>query len=168
MQKLIGIAAFAFVALTAPAQAEEKCGQAAFAAVVNEASAKLTAMNDENRKSFQGKLQSLKLRGNWSDADYVAKATPFVQDERIAAFDANGKALLAKVELLGQPGQVVVTASVATPLGMLDRETARRCAMLEDLQALMAQVVDNTGAKWQYMHDKIDAASESIRQAKAQ
>jgi hypothetical protein len=168
MRKLFGIAAFTFMSLTASVGAQETCGQAAFAAVVNEASAQLTAMNEENRKSFQAKLQVLKVRENWADADYVAKATPFVQDEQIAVFDTNGKALLAKVELLGQPGQVVVTASVATPLGKFDRETAVRCSMLEDLRGLMAQVVENTRAKWQYMHGKIDGTGDSVRQAKAQ
>lgn len=169
MQKFFGIAAYVLMSLTATAGAEEKCGQTAFAAVVNEASAQLTAMNDENRKTFHAKLQTLRGRENWGDADYVARATPFVQDERIAAFDANGKALLSKVELIGQPGQVTVTASIATPLGMMmDRETARRCAMLADLRALMTQVVDNTRAKWHYMHSKLDTASETLRQAKAQ
>jgi hypothetical protein len=168
MHKFIGIAAFVLISLTASASAEEKCGQAAFAAVVNEASAQLTAMNDENRKTFHAKLQTLKARENWADADYVSNAKTFVQDDRIAAFDANGKALLAKVENLGQPEQVAVTASIATPLGALDREAARRCAMLADLRALMTQVVDNTHAKWQYMHTKLDTAAEAIRQVKAQ
>jgi hypothetical protein len=168
MRKLFGIAAFALMSLTASAQADEKCGQTAFAAVVNEVSAQLTAMNDENRKSFHAKLQSVRARENWTDADYVVKATPFVQDEQITAFDATGKALLSKVELLGQPGQVVVTASVTTPLGKFDREVAQRCAMLEDLRALMTKVVENTRAKWQYMHTKIDAAGDTIRQATAQ
>lgn len=168
MQKFIGTVAIVLVSLTASAKAEDKCGQAAFAAVVSEAGAQLTALNDENKKSFHGKLQTLKVREAWTDADYVAKATPFVKDERIAAFDLTSNEILGRVQQLGQPGPGTVTASVAAPISTADTDTARRCAMLEELRGLMAQVVVNTRAKWGYMHGKLDAASDSLRQAKAQ
>jgi hypothetical protein len=145
-----------------------KCDQAAFATVVSEASAQLTALNDASKKSFHGKLQALKSREGWSDADFVAKATPFVKDENIAAFDDANKALLAKVPQLGGPS--TVTASIAAFPGA-DNQDAKHCAMLGELRGLMTQVIENTRAKWAYMLGKIDTAGVSVdstaRQAQA-
>ena len=39
--------------------------------------------------------------------------------------------------------------------------------MLQELRGLMAQVVENTRAKWTYMLGKADGALEDARQAKA-
>lgn len=150
------------------AEIPAKCDQAAFAAVVSEAGAQLTAMNDANKTRFQNRLQSLKSRENWSDADFVVKATPFVKDERIAAFDEGSKALLAKVPQLG--GATPVLASAGALPGV-DNQEAKRCAMLGELRGLMTQVIDNTRAKWAYMLGKVEAASVAganiARQAQA-
>ena len=140
------------------------CEQAAFAAVVSEASATLSAMNDENKRTFQARLASLKAREGWADADYAAKATPYVKDAATTALDDGNKQLLAKVPQLGS-GQVVEVAGLAGGPDL----TARRCAMLEELRGLMGKVVENTQAKWAHMLGKLDAAlaaSASV-QAKA-
>ncbi len=161
MRRFLGTAVILLFPLTALADEQGKCGQPAFAAVVADASAKLTAMNGENKKAFQEKLRVLRAREGWADADYLAKASPFVKDERIAAFDEGNKALLAKVEGLGA---APLTAGAAV---LPSRADARRCALLGELRALMARVVENTRAKWGYMLGKVDAAMEASRQAKA-
>ena len=160
MRRFLCTAAVLLFPLTAMAGAQGGCDQAAFAAVVAEAGAALSAMNGENKKSFQDRLQLLRSRENWSDADYLAKATPFVKDGSIAAFDDGNKTLLAKVQALG-------AAPVAAGIAPLPSPDGRHCAMLDELRGLMAQVVENTRAKWGYMLGKVDAAMEASRQAKA-
>src|SRR5688572_13583526 len=81
----------------AQGQAQGACEQAAFAAVVSDASGMLAAMNEDNKKAFQARLATLKAREGWADGDYAAKATPFVKDSTTAALDENNKALLEKV-----------------------------------------------------------------------
>jgi hypothetical protein len=136
------------------------CEQTAFAATVSEASAALSATNDENKKAFQAKLLALKAREGWTDADYPAKATPFVKDETIAAFDEGNKVLLGKVPQLGGGADFALAGAAGD---MPDK----RCAMLTDLRGLMAKVVDNTKAKWAHMLAKLDAALEAPRPVKA-
>lgn len=134
------------------------CEQAAFASTVSEASAALTSMNDENKKAFQGKLLALKTRHGWTDADYPAKATPFVKDETIAALDEGNKALLAKVPQLGGGADFALAAADLPE---------KRCAMLTELRGLMAKVVENTKAKWTHMLAKLDTALEAPLPVKA-
>lgn len=128
-----------------PAGAQEagRCGQAAFAAVVGESGAALTAMNDEKRRAFTEKLQALKAQEQWSDASYAANARPYVQDEKIAAFDATGRTLLARVQGLGGGDSLTDEA---------------RCALLGELKGLLAHVVANTRDKWDYMFAKLGRA----------
>jgi hypothetical protein len=156
-------AASAISALSMSASAEE-CGREAFAAVVGAANTQLSSLNEANKKSFQEKLQLLKTRSGWTDGDYAVQARPFVQDERIAAFDADNKALLARVPQLGggQTNQAVAGAA-SLPGGGADP----RCAMLTELRGLIAKLVENTQAKWRYMAGKLDSALEEARQAQA-
>lgn len=136
------------------------CEQSAFASAVSEAGAAINAMNDENRKTFHGKLLALKAREGWSDADYPAKATPFVKDDAIAALDDGSNALLAKVPQLGGGADFALAGATAS---LPDK----RCAMLDELRALMAKVVENNKAKWAHMLAKLDAALEAPREVKA-
>jgi hypothetical protein len=135
-----------------------KCERAAFAAVVSEASAQLTAINAANKKSFDVKLRALKTSQNWADGDFVAKATPFVKDEKIAAFDAANRSLLAKVPQLGKGAASNINLASLVSGGA---QADKNCQMLSELRGLMAKVVENTRAKWAYMLGKIDAASNS-------
>ncbi len=141
------------------AQTQAGCEQAAFASAVGDASAVLSAMNDENKKAFQAKLLALKTREGWTDGEYAAKATPFVKDATISALDDGNKTLLAKVPQLGGVVQAGSIPSVA--------DEPRRCAMLNELRGLMARVVENTRAKWTHMLGKLDSALDVSRQAKA-
>ncbi len=146
-------------AFSGQARAED-CGRDAFATVVSKAGADLTAMNAANKLRLHEKLQLLKARAGWSDGDYVANATPFVQDETIATFDARHNALIAKVSQLGKPAQAA--ASMAGLAPSLDSAGSKRCALVEQLQALMGDVVDNTRAKWGYVTGKVDAALQKF------
>jgi hypothetical protein len=143
----------------------EDCGRDAFAAVVANANIQLSTLNETNKKSFQEKLQQLKVRNGWSDADYVTKATPYVQDERIAAFDSDNKALLDRIPQLG--GGVQSTQALASVAPMPGNVADPRCAMLNELRGLMAKVVENTQAKWRYMAGKLDDALDNARRAQA-
>ena len=166
MRLRAGAAAFLIFPILAGGAGAEECGREAFAAVVGQVSAELAALNDQQKKIFQDKLAQLKTRQGWSDADYVAKATPFVQDTRIAAFDESNKALLGKIPQLGAgaapaPALAGAVPSVAGPGG------GQHCAMLAELGDLMAAMVENTRAKWGYMLAKVDSALDAARQVKA-
>jgi hypothetical protein len=154
--------ALSVMALSAHA---EDCGRDAFAAVVGDANIQLSTLNETNKKSFQEKLQQLKLRNGWSDADYVNQARPYVQDERIAAFDSDNKALLDRIPQLG--GGVQSTQALASAAPMPGNVADPRCAMLDELRGLMAKVVENTQAKWRYMAGKVDDALDNARRAQA-
>ncbi len=161
MRFRLGAAVLLIAAHPGFAQAQAPCEQAAFAAVVSEASATLAAMNADNKAAFQARLASLKAREGWADGDYAAKATPFARDATTTRFDDSNKALLGKVPQLGGTMAADATGAIGALAG------DRRCAMLEDLRALMGQVVENTRAKWAHMLGKLDAALEDSRQARA-
>ncbi|MBC8049186.1 MAG: hypothetical protein H7X92_03435 [Chitinophagales bacterium] len=125
---------------------QASCDQAAFSGAVSEANAVLTGMNERNKKALHEKLQTLKARSGWGDADYVAKAATLVKDERTIEMDGRNKTLLDEVSKLGAgetPGDEV------------------RCAILERLKRLLSEVVQNTDKKWRHMHQKADASLNS-------
>jgi hypothetical protein len=120
----------------------QACDKAAFEAVVAETGGAISAMNAENKKLFQDKLQKLKVQAGWPEADYVANATPYVKDERTAELDAANQTLLARVQSLS------------------DAATAdKACDALASLRAAMDEMVQNTRAKWEHMLAKVTQAS---------
>ena len=121
-----------------------QCDSSAFREAVATASVAITRLQEKNGGTFQEKLQRLRTLNNWQEAEYVARATPFIRDETTQALDAANQALLAKVQSLD-------AASASTEAG--------RCAMLSDVKAAMEKVVANTGAKWEHMLDKVARAS---------
>jgi hypothetical protein len=153
-----GAAVVMFSPIVACADSVTNCDRAAFTAVVSEASVRLSAINAANKNSFDIKLRALKASQNWSDADFIAKATPLVKDEKIAAFDAANKALVAKVPQLGKGASSNVNLASLSGGGA---QADKNCQMLSELRGIMAKVVENTRAKWAYMLGKIDAASDS-------
>jgi hypothetical protein len=130
--------------------AQVNCEATAFREVVAAASATITQLHEKNSKVFQENLQRLRVVNNWSDSDYVAKATPFVKDETTTSLDAANQALLAKVQSLE-------AANANTEAG--------RCEMLTELKTSMQQVVINTTAKWEHMLSKLARASAEPLQA---
>lgn len=148
-----GLAILFLFPAAALAEPSGKCDQAAFAAVVGEASAQLNAMNSQGKADFQRKLQLLKQQRGWSDDEFIAAATPFVQNSEVAAFDQGNKRLLENVAQLGTPAPM--TASLT---GLSARSQGNHCAMLEKLRGLMVKLVDNTQAKWSNMIGQVDVA----------
>ncbi len=134
---------FSTVSSLALAQ-QDQCDPSAFREVVASASASITKMHEANTKTFQDKLQKLRTLNKWSDAEYLAKATPFVKDSVTASFDSANQALLTKVESL--------EGSKAT-------SATGRCAMLNELKLSMDQVVANTAAKWEHIMSNIEQAT---------
>ncbi len=126
------------------------CDPAAFRDVVANAGASITSMHEKNNKPFQRLLQNLRNMNNWGEAEYVAKAMPFVRDETTNSLDAANHGLLAKVQSLE-------AANAGTESG--------RCAMLGELKGSMDQLVANTAAKWGHMLEKAERASAQPVQA---
>jgi hypothetical protein len=126
------------------------CDAAAFRETVAGASASIKALHEKKSKLFQEDLQKLRALNNWAEAEYVAKATPFLKDETTVSLDAANEALLAKVQSLD-------AANAATESG--------RCAMLAELKASMEKYVANTAAKWEHMLAKVASAAAQPMQA---
>ena len=135
MRLLAGAAGVLLVSAAMFGAAAADCGRDAFATVVSQASAELAAINNAQKSGLHEKLQLLKARQGWAYADFVTKATPFVQDAKIAEFDQGNKSLLARVPQLGAP------ASLAGAAHSLPSADDRNCAMLQELRGLMGQVV---------------------------
>lgn len=117
------------------------CAKADFEAVVDEAAGTLSALNQQNRPTFQGKLRQLKEKRAWSQEQFMVEAAPLVRDETIAGFDKKSEELLARITSGGQDG----TAGGAP-----------NCALLADLRAQMKALVETQKAKWAYMFDRIE------------
>jgi hypothetical protein len=161
MRLLAGATALILCLAAAFSARAADCDREAFAAVVGEVSAELAALNTAQKTALHEKLQLLKARHGWADADFVAKATPFVQDAKIAEFDQGIKTLLARVPQLGAP------ATLAAVAPSLPASETRNCTTLQELRALLVQLVDATRAKWGYMLAKADGALQEAPQATA-
>ncbi len=133
-----------------PAAFAQQCDPAAFREAVASASATISGLHEKNAGAFQENLQKLRVRNNWQEAEYLANASPLVQDETTASLDAANQALLNKVRSLD-------AANASTEAG--------RCAMLVELKGAMEKVVANTAAKWDHMLDKVGRASMQPIQA---
>lgn len=118
------------------------CSKDDFAAVVDEASAVLRKLNDDNTPRFQAGLRQLKEKKGWSDADFIANARPFVQDDTIQTYDEGAAQLLVQINTLGD------TSGAAVP----------DCAVLTKLKESMSRLVVGMEGKWTYMFKKLQDA----------
>jgi hypothetical protein len=119
------------------------CTRQEFESVVDDAAAALRDLNQKNRLAFQEKLRLLREQRGWSQDQFMAEASAYVQDDRIAEFDQTSAELLVKLNSAGEAG-----TNAATP----------DCNLLQELRATMKALVDTQTAKWVYMFQKIDAA----------
>jgi hypothetical protein len=117
------------------------CARQEFETVVDDAAAALRDLNQKNRPAFQDKLRMLKEQRGWSQEQFMAEASAYVQDDRIVEFDQTSGDLLAKLNSTGEAG-------AATP----------DCNLLNELRATMKALVETQTSKWVYMFGKIDAA----------
>jgi hypothetical protein len=122
--------------------AQAACNKADFEAVVDEAAAALRTLNHQNTPQFQARLRQLKDKRGWSHEEFLVAAAPFVRDEAITGFDQKSEDFLARIT---QGGQSQATAA------------SLNCALLIELRASLAQLVETQKTKWAYMFDKINA-----------
>jgi hypothetical protein len=118
----------------------QTCTREDFAKAVNDAGVALRQLNAENAPRLQAKMRQLKTKMNWPDAGFEEKAYQALQDERIAALDAEANDRLARIDALGTIG----------PSAEPD------CAKLQDLSAASLELRATVKAKSNYMFSKLD------------
>ncbi|MEW5962490.1 MAG: DUF1134 domain-containing protein [Pseudomonadota bacterium] len=74
-----------------------------FAKAVDEAGVKLRAFNQANAAKLRSKMQRLKEKRGWQDADYESRAMEAVHDVRVAEMTQRADELLSAIDTLGQP-----------------------------------------------------------------
>ena len=136
------IALLVLVAGVHPAAGQPaQCKKADFEGVVESAAAALRDLHQRNTPGFQDKLRLLRERRKWSPEEFMEKAAPFVQDERIAEYDQRSNDLLIRLNSIGEAG-----SSSALP----------DCKLLEEIRATMKALIDTQIEKWAYMFAKIE------------
>ena len=122
------------------AAAAATCAREDFAKAVNGAGAALRQLNTENAPRLQAKMRQLKTKMGWPDAGYEEKAFQILQDERIAALDAEANDRLARIDTLG----------TISPSAEPD------CGKLQELSAASLELQATVKAKTNYMLSKLD------------
>jgi hypothetical protein len=117
------------------------CSKSDFEAVVDEAAGALRELNQQNTPRFQAKLRQLKDKRGWSHDAFLKEAAPFVRDDTIAEHDRKSEDFLLRITSGGQTQALV---------------TAPDCAVLSELRATMAALVNTQKDKWTYMFAKLD------------
>lgn len=118
----------------------QTCTREDFAKAVNGAGVALRQLNAENTPRLQAKMRQLKTKMNWPEAGFEEKAYQVLQDERIAALDAEANDRLARIDALGTIG----------PSAEPD------CAKLPELSAASLELQATVKAKTNYMFSKLD------------
>jgi hypothetical protein len=135
--------AVAVVSAAAPWDvAAQTCTRADFEAAVGEAAQALRDLNQVNKPTFQAKLRQLKTKRGWNHDQFMTEAAPIVQDQRIAAYDDQSSAFLARIEQLGAEG-----TSASAP----------DCSRLAEVRQSMKSLVEVQKAKWSYMFERVGA-----------
>jgi hypothetical protein len=116
------------------------CSGDDLAKAVNDAGASLRKLSADNTPRLQAKMGELKARRKWPDAAYEERAYQELQDERVAALDADANALLARIDALGT----------------LEPGTAPECTRLEALQAASLELQATVKTKAAYLITKIE------------
>ena len=117
------------------------CARADFEAVVEDAAGALRDLNLQNKPAFQDKLRLLKDKRGWGHDEFMTKAAPLVQDDKIAEYDQRSGDLLGRITAMGQEG-----SSAKAP----------DCATLAELRGHMKALIEAQLAKWSYMFGKLD------------
>ena len=128
------------VALGCPAHAAT-CPAEQFGAAVDQSGAALRAFNAEAQPKLNDRIKALKAKKGWPDEGYEDKAYDYLQDERMAGFDARSNDLLGKIDTLGQQGE----------------KGGADCAALDELKAAGAGLLGVMKAKSAYMLERINA-----------
>lgn len=132
------------LAAAQPARAAEVvCTRDDFAAVVDEAGDALRKLTGENTPRFQARLRVLKERMSWDDEEFLSEARPFVQNERVSAYDEIANGFLANINRLGNDGS---------------GQSVPDCRLLIELRGHLFGLVETLKAKWTYMFGKLEQA----------
>ena len=97
-------------------------------------------LNAENTPRLQAKMSQLKTKMKWPDAGFEEKAYQALQDERVAALDADANDLLARIDALGT----------------IDPASEPDCAKLQELPAASLELQATVKAKSAYLVSKLD------------
>jgi hypothetical protein len=112
------------------------CSKEDFGQAVDRAGAQLRKLNAEQIPQVQAKIRKLKESKGWEDE----KAYETLQDERMAAFDAQANDLLAKIDALGT----------------IDPSGEPQCGRLDELTAASLELQATVKAKAAYTLSKLD------------
>lgn len=140
MRWLVVVLVLAFAQLANGPGHAASCTKEDFANAVDRAGALLRKLNAESLPQLRTKMRKLKEVRGWPDATFEEQAYAALQDERIAAFDAQANDLLARLDQLG----------TVVPDGEPD------CAKLEELTATSLELQATVKAKTAYSLAKLD------------
>jgi hypothetical protein len=116
------------------------CTKEDFALAVDRAGAALRKLNADNLPRLRAKMRQLKDARGWPDAGFEEKAYETLQDDRMAALDAQANDLLAKLD----------------GLGTIESAGEPDCARLQELTAASLELQATVKAKTAYTLNKID------------
>jgi hypothetical protein len=140
MRWLVILAVLALAQLVQSPARAASCTREDFALAIDRAGAALRKLNADNLPRLRAKMRQLKEAKGWPDAGFEEKAYEALQDERMAALDAQANDLLAKLDALG----------TVEPAGEPD------CAKLQELTASSLELQATVKAKAAYTLAKLD------------
>jgi hypothetical protein len=140
MRRLVIPAGLILALLAHSPASAASCTREDFAVAVDRAGAALRKLNADNQPRLRAKMSELKVARGWPDAGFEEKAYELLQDERMAALDAQANDLLAKLDALG----------TIDPSGEPD------CAKLQELTASSLELQATVKAKAAYTLAKLD------------
>ena len=140
MQWLVILAGLVLVQLAQSPASAASCTREDFALAVDRAGAALRKLNADNLPRLRAKMGELKVARGWPDAGFEDKAYEALQDERMAALDAQANDLLAKLDALGT----------------VEPSSEPDCARLQELSASSLELQATVKAKAAYTLAKLD------------
>jgi hypothetical protein len=118
------------------------CSREDFETTVEKSADVLREISQQNAPQFQALLRKLKEKKGWTHDQFVREAEPLVRDDTIVGYDQKSEELLLAINMRGQDSS----------------SGAPDCALLAELRANMAALVEIQKAKWAYMFGKVNAA----------
>ncbi len=117
------------------------CPAEQFGAAVDHSGAALRAFNADAQPKLNERIKDLKIKKAWPDEGYQEAAYNYLQDARMAQFDAHSNDLLGKIDSLGRQGE----------------KGGADCAALDELKAAGSELLGVMKAKSAYLLERIDA-----------
>ena len=140
MRWLVILAGLVLAQLAHSPASAASCTREDFALAVDRAGAALRKLNADNLPRLRAKMSELKVARGWPDAGFEEKAYEVLQDERMAALDAQANDLLAKLDALGT----------------VEPSSEPDCAKLQELTASSLELQATVKAKAAYTLAKLD------------